>query len=139
MKTEPVRLYRITFKHPNERWGSEYISARSRGQAISQRHQAFRESYDGTTYVQFKALVTCGLAALPPADDGYAYVRRVYKVDPRIGQRARLVNEGASSGKEGVVAYPGQSTAHVHIIFDDLEFAMQAHPFSVELLEAAHG
>ncbi len=127
-----VRLYHLTFKE--RRFGEDWVSARSRGQAIYQRLQAFRDAYQDCTWIEFKAMVTCRMAALPPANDGYDYVRRNYGVNPRIGQRARLINEGADNGKEGVVAYPGRSTAHVHIIFDDLEFALHAHPHSVKLL-----
>lgn len=74
------------------------------------------------------------LRATAPEQDGYAYVRRVYGLSPHIGQRARLKNEGDWTGKEGVVLYPGTSSAHVHILLDGQKHASICHPHSVELL-----
>lgn len=67
--------------------------------------------------------------------DGYDYVRRAYGLNPRIGQRCRLKDEGESSGLVGEIVHPGStSTAHVHVVLDGRDYAVCVHPSSVELL-----
>lgn len=67
-----------------------------------------------------------------PEDDGYGYVRRAYGVDPKLGERVRLINEGSSTGLEGEICYPGQSTAHVIVLIDGRKHPVAVHPTNIE-------
>lgn len=95
---------------------------------------------NGCTFKEFLKISHVRTCDAPPREsDGYGYVRRAYSVDPTIGQRVRLRNEGRSSGLEGEVVYPGPSTAHVHVAIDGRDHAVPVHPMNVELLETADG
>jgi len=71
-----------------------------------------------------------------PASSGYEYVKRAYGVDARTGRRVRLRNEGSHSGTEGVIVYPGNSTAHIHLIPDGEIYTVHVHPDNIEFLDA---
>lgn len=107
-------------------------SALSRSKALYQCYLRFSEPWP-CSFREFLAKTKCRATTMP-ADDGYGYVRRTYGVDPRIGQRCRLKNEGPSTGLEGEVVYPGKSTAHVHVVIDGRDFAVNVHPMNIELL-----
>lgn len=111
---------------------SYVMSAPSRAKARIESFQSYRECRHGVRFRDFIKLcrvVVCD----PPADDGYDYVRRNYGVDPKIGQWVTLKNEGPSSGKGGVVTYPGLSTASVHVAMDGDDFTVRVHPMNVVL------
>lgn len=112
-------------------------SAPSAGKARAEAWRAYTSAYPDCTFKRFLQISRVKKCS-PPAvtSDGYDYVRRAYGVDPRIGQRARLVNEGPSTGLEGEVIYPGRTTAHVHIVIDGRDFAVSVHPMSIDLLGA---
>lgn len=111
------------------------LSARSRSKARYDAFQRFREPYPDVTFGEFARRCRV-LSCRVPADDGYGYVRRSYGVDPRVGDRVRLVNEGPSSGQEGIVIYPGRSTAHIHVVVDGRDFAVSVHPLNIESVAA---
>lgn len=115
-------------------YGSEMIAAKSRSQAVA---NAWRS--DAFSHLSFKEFLThlrpraYVVKDLPKHNDGYSYVRRVYGVDPTIGQRVTVKDEGSWNGKLGTVVFPGPSTAHVHVVFDGLNHALIVHPSSVVL------
>lgn len=125
-----MRLYAIEV----DRYGCGYVNARSRSGAV---YSAFlSDAFSSYSFKEFLQHLKpkARLAAQAPADDGYGYVRRAYGVDPKIGQRVRLRHEGRSSGREGVVLYPGASTAHVLTLLDGDKEPVIVHPMNVELL-----
>jgi hypothetical protein len=112
------------------------LSAMTRSKARAEAYSRYLTYDDRAKFGDF--VKACRVRTCPvPAADGYDYIRRAYGVDPKVGQRVRLVNEGAASGEEGVVIYPGQSTAHVRVVLDGRDFPVSVHPSSVELLTAA--
>ena len=110
-------------------------SAASSGKARTRAWHDFNNAFDCTfkNFLRISRVRICP----PPKDDGYDYVRRNYGVDPRIGKRVRLINEGPMTGKEGEIVYPGRSTAHVHVILDGRDFASSVHPLSIEFIQEA--
>lgn len=123
------RLYEVTV----DGFPGVSYSALSRSKALYQCYLDFSEPWP-CTFREFLAKAACRRVATTPSDDGYGYVRRNYGVDPKIGQRCRLKNEGPSSGLEGEIVYPGRSTAHVHVVIDGRDFPVSVHPMNVELL-----
>lgn len=108
------------------------MSAPSRSKARYHSFGSYREHYNGETFSNF--MRRCRVTVCPtPANDGYDYVRRNYGVDPQVGQRASLINEGPSTGQAGVVIYPGPSTASVHVVIDGRDFPVRVHPMNVQL------
>lgn len=105
----------------------------SRGRAMADAFSRYREPYPDITFREFlkRTRVT---ACAAPTIDGYAYVRRNYGLNVRLGQRVRLKGEGAISGREGEVVYPGESTAHVVVLLDGEQHPSCVHPHSVDLL-----
>lgn len=112
------------------------VCARSRGRAISSLWQRYADVRPGETFRQFRARAMVRPRREPIPDDGYDYVRRNYGLKVTLGQRVRLVNEGPSSGLEGVVLYPGLSTAHVHVGLDTEDRIARVHPMSIEAVDA---
>jgi hypothetical protein len=110
------------------------LTARSPAAA---RYEAFL-SYSECRDVSFRDFIRiCAVRRTEqPVIDGYGYVRRAYGVNPKIGQRVRLRNEGSAwNGKEGVVLYPNrQSTASVHVAMPGIKHPLLVHPDNVELL-----
>lgn len=125
-----IRMFDVTVRgyppHP--------ISARSRGKALYQCFLLLGECWPDLKFGAFLKIATARSRATPPADDGYDYIRRNYSVDPKIGHRVRLKDEGPSTGLEGEIIYPGPSTAHVHVVIDGRAHAVLVHPLSVVLL-----
>lgn len=120
------RTYEVTVPG----YGTEMVAAKS---AAGARYRAYLDAFDGLTFAEFLRLgVTVRLVrgAIGPGRDGYAYIRRTYGVDVRIGDTVRLRNEGGASGALCPVIYPGSSTAHVHVIFDGQPVIV--HPLHVE-------
>lgn len=111
------------------------VAAPTRGRAMADSFSRYREVSQDTTFGDFLRMATVRLAPAP-AEDGYDYVRRNYGVDPRIGGRVRLVDEGSFSGRAGQIVYPGRSTAYVHVVLDGQAFSSIVHPSNVELLTA---
>ena len=107
------------------------LGALSRGKALAEAFSRFSEAYPDVTFREFlvKARV---ISCDAPAADGYDYVRRNYGVDVQLGQRVRLKDEGAASGREGEVVYPGTSTAHIHILLDGELRTSRVHPLNIE-------
>lgn len=112
---------------------TETHSARSRSAAIYQAYLGYSDAW-GTTFRRFldiarvRRVQTC-------ADDGYGYVRRAYGVDPKIGDTVELLNEGDWSGRRGQIVHPGsRSTAHVHVAFEGIDYALRCHPNNIRIL-----
>lgn len=122
-----------TFEIRVEGFDPFVLTAPTRSKARYEAWQRFSEPYPDVTFGQFARKCRVVACAAPP-NDGYDYVRRTYGVSPRLGQRARLINEGSSSGMEGQIVYPGRSTASVHMVMDGRSFTTRVHPLNVELL-----
>jgi hypothetical protein len=133
--TTAPRLYRVEIDTGRQVWSSLH-HGRSPSAAV---YDAFLDTDLNCTFGDYlKAYKPrARLAGAYPAPDGYDYVRRAYGVDPRIGQRVRLCNEASLSGKEGVVLYPGTSSAYVHVLLDGEKSASHVHPSNVTLLDNA--
>lgn len=108
------------------------LSAASRSKARYDAWQRFREPYPDVTFGEFVS--RCRVRGCTvPQPDGYDYVRRNYGVDVRPGQRVRLKNEGPTfNGREGLVIYPGRSTAMIHLVLDGASNSTIVHPLDVE-------
>lgn len=123
-----IRLYEVTARL----YGQAYtrpVSARSPAAA---RYRAYLDADLDMSFRDYQRHTSVRLAPGIPPDDGYGYIRRAYKVDPRIGQRVTLKNEGKDwEGREGEIVYPGTSRQYVHVMFDDLANPVVVHPLSV--------
>ena len=109
------------------------LSAASCSKAMASAFSSYLNYDDRAKFGDFLKLARVRACPVPEAD-GYDYVRRAYGVDPTVGQRVRLKNEGPATGEEGVVIYPGQHTAHVRVVIDGRDFPVSVHPNNVELL-----
>lgn len=107
-------------------------TAASRAKARVQAFHSYREQYQCEKFGSFMRRIRITICETPQ-NDGYDYVRRNYGVDPKVGQRVTLINEGGSSGQSGFVIYPGLSTASVHVVIDGRDFAVRVHPMNVDL------
>lgn len=132
-KSKPMLLWEVTCSLDGEREYTTMVNARTLSGA---RYALFLENDMSITFDEFLKWYKPRprRRSTSPQPDGYDYVRRTYKLDPRIGQRARLKDEGTMTGMEGTVLYPGTSSAHVHIILDGMREPSICHPYSVELL-----
>lgn len=106
------------------------MSAPTRSKARAEAYSRFSEPYPDVTFGDFVKACRVRVCAVP-TNDGYDYVRRCYGVDPKIGQRVWLINEGPSTGQSGEVVYPGQSTASVHVVIDGRDFPVRVHPSNI--------
>jgi hypothetical protein len=111
---------------------AQTYSAKSPAAARAAAWRDFTSAWDCTfkDFLRISRVRACPV----PADDGYAYVRRNYGVDPKVGARCRLVNEGPSTGLEGEVVYPGPSTAHVHVRLDGRDHNSIVHPSNIQFI-----
>ena len=107
-------------------------TAASRAKMRVNAFHSYREMYQCEKFGSFMRRIRITVCETP-ANDGYGYVRRNYGVDPKVGQRVTLINEGSSSGQGGFVIYPGRSTASVHVVIDGRDFAVRVHPTNVDL------
>ncbi len=108
------------------------VSARSRSAA---RYQAFLDMDSSQHFGYMCKFISVRKRNSPPPNDGYDYVRKAYKIAPfKIGDRCRLKDEGSWTGREGVIVYPGTSTAHIHVFIDGEKHISHVHPFSVEII-----
>ncbi len=133
---EPLwNLYEVTVT-AGDYVATSTLSAATRSRAV---YQAFLDYSDVWTIsfrdflsmVRARRVSTC-------AYDGYAYVRRAYGVDPRIGAEVELFDEGDWTGKRGQIVHPGKSTtAYVHVVFHGIAHAMPCHPRSIRMIEAS--
>lgn len=130
--TMPTTMRMRTYSVTVEGFPPVTYSATSPAKARTAAWQNFNSAFDCKfkDFLRISKVRRCDV----PMDDGYAYVRRNYGVDPKIGARVRLVNEGPASGQEGEVVYPGQSTAHVHVLLDGREHVSIVHPMSIEFV-----
>jgi hypothetical protein len=125
LASKPWKTYAVTVAN----FGPTTLAAPSRSKARYDAFTSYRECYT-VSFRDFLAM--CSVRACPvPAHDGYDYVRRNYDVDPTVGQRVWLINEGSSSGQSGFVVYPGQSTASVHVVIDGRNFPVRVHPTNI--------
>lgn len=126
-----------TFEISVEGFDPFTLAAPSRSKARYEAWQRYREPYPDITFGEFAR--RCRVRGCDvPARDGYDYVRRNYGVDVRPGVRVRLQNEGPRfNGREESVIYPGQSTAHVHLVLDGEKHVSRVHPLNVVPLSAA--
>lgn len=119
-------------------WEPKPYQAPSRGQALVRCMSDYSGYDDRITFKRFMGMARVRLRREPLADDGYGYIRRAYGVNPKVGQRCWLKNEGQANGLEGFVAYPNKnSTAHVRVILDDPfvgERETWVHPMNIDLL-----
>lgn len=126
-----MRTYGVTVTMHSGQHTATY-SAKSPASARAAAWRDFTSAFD-CTFKDFLRIST--VRACPvPKDDGYSYVRRNYGVDPKIGGRVRLINEGSSTGLEGEVLYPGPSTAHVHVLIDGRDHRCIVHPDNIQPL-----
>lgn len=107
------------------------LGAASRGKALASAFASYTEHYR-CKFGEFLRICRVRRCEVPE-NDGYDYVRRVYDVHPTVGQRVTLINENSSTGEQGVVVYPGKSTASVHVVIDGRDFAVRVHPSNVQL------
>jgi len=125
---KPVRLYEVTVSM----WGQSYMRPVSARSPAAARYRAYLDADLSMPFREYLRAASVRLSAGSPADDGYGYIRRAYKVDPRIGQRVTLRNEGKDwEGREGEIVYPGASRQYVHVMFDDLDNPVVVHPLSI--------
>lgn len=124
-----MRTYEVTVTMQGGQHAATY-SAKSPAAARADAWRNFTSAFDCTfkDFLRISRVRACPV----PADDGYSYVRRNYGVDPKIGSRVRLVNEGPMSGIEGEVLYPGPSTAHVHVLLDGRKDRSIVHPSNIQ-------
>lgn len=115
-----------------EGYGGKVLQASTPAKARAEAWRDFTSAYE-CSFKQFLGMSTVRRCNLP-AKDGYDYVRRQYGVDVKVGRRVRLVNEGSYSGREGEVLYPGESTAHVHVLLDGEQHRSHVHPSSIEFV-----
>ncbi|MGU3417694.1 hypothetical protein [Methylobacterium sp. D54C] len=123
-----IRLYDVTFRM----WGQSYTRPVSARSSAAARYRAYLDADLSMPFSEYLRAASVRLSSDAPADDGYGYIRQAYKVDPRIGQRVTLRNEGKDwEGREGEIVYPGTSRQYVHVMFDDLDNPVVVHPLSV--------
>ncbi|WP_189438709.1 hypothetical protein [Pseudovibrio japonicus] len=120
-----MKTYGVTVSGFPEAVYSALTPAKARVQAWYEYTSAFECTFK--EFLKISTLRRCDV----PEKDGYGYVRRSYGVDPKIGGRVRLINEGSSSGCEGEVAYPGSSTAHVRVLLDGRDSSVWVHPNNI--------
>lgn len=98
-------------------------------------HSLAGAGFDDLTFKEFLKCVRRVRQCHQPSSDGYDYIKRAYDKDFKVGDRVRLnEGEGSSRGLEGVVVYPGRSTAHVHVLIDGRDHAVTVHPFGVDVI-----
>lgn len=114
-------------------YGVATVTAPSRGRALADSWRC--DAFGHISFKDFLRMARAHVRPAPPADDGYEYVRRVYGVNPTIGQRCYLVDHEGKRGHSGVVLYPGKSTAHIHVLIDGAA-ATWVHPEGIELIAA---
>lgn len=122
-----MRMFEITVNN----FPPVYKSAETPGKARAAVWRDYTDAFECTfkEFLSISKVRSCSV----PAKDGYDYVRRAYGLDVKIGQRIRLKDEGPSTGMEGVVVYPGESTAHVHVKLDDRNDISHVHPSSITI------
>jgi hypothetical protein len=105
--------------------------AETRGQALSLALRDYRNCDHGMTHEGFKRIASARKVSAP-ADDLYGGVRRQYDVDPKIGQRITLKNEGPGfNGRCGTVLYPNGHTSSIHVLVDGMREPLRVHPLNV--------
>ena len=120
------KIYDITVSG----YGTAPVTAPSRGRALSTTWNS--DAFNAISFGEFLKIARARVRTTPPEPDGYAYVRTAYGVDIHIGQTVTLRNEGARwNRREGVVLYPGPSTASVHVLFDGVDRPIIVHPSSI--------
>lgn len=126
-----MRTYAVTVTMTSGQHTATY-SAKSPASARAEAWRNFTSAFDCTfrDFLRISRVKACPV----PVDDGYGYVRRNYGVDPKVGGRVRLVNEGPSTGLEGEIVYPGVSTAHVHVLMDGRDHVVNVHPLNCEFI-----
>lgn len=110
-------------------YAPELFTAPTRDKARWRAYRAFAEGRR-CTFAEFIARTSTRLLREPPTPDGYDNVRDQYGVDPRVGERRRLVNEGPNSGRVVVVIYPGRHTSMIHCHYEGDDRAMIVHPLN---------
>lgn len=109
----------------------EIFTARTRSKATWRAYSAFREMRPSTSFADWIARTRIRkLTRLPLDDDGYDNVRAQYGVNPTIGERRVLVNEGPNDGREVVVLYPGRHTCMIHCAYLGHDRPMIVHPLN---------
>lgn len=115
-----------------EGFDEKTYSALSAAQARAECWRDYTSAFD-ISFKDFLKISRVRKSSVPPRD-GYDYVRRAYGIDPKIRQRVRLVDEGSYTGREGEVAFPGETTAHVHVLLDGEKNVSHVHPNSIEFV-----
>lgn len=125
-----MRTYSVSVLMPAGGYADHTYSAKTPAKARAEAWRDYTSAWD-CTFKEFLKISRVRVCPVP-ADDGYGYVRRNYSVNPKIGSRIRLINEGQSTGLEGEVVYPGPSTAHVHVMLDGRNHVVTVHPLNFE-------
>ena len=126
------RMRLATYAVKVEGFDEKTYSAMSASKARAECWRDYTSAFDISfkEFLKISRVYKCGL----PPTDGYDYIRRAYGVDPKVGQRVRLKDEGSYTGREGEVAYPGETTAHVHVLLDGEKHVSHVHPNSIEVI-----
>jgi hypothetical protein len=124
MKPWPIFEVRVDGRDPF------LCTAPSRDKACYQMFQAYREHYPRCTFGEWLRMARFVRLQQPPVVDGYAGVRQRYGVDPRIGERRALVDEGPNTGRLVRVIFPGLHTSMIHCHYEGCDRPMVVHPLN---------
>lgn len=113
-------------------YGVATVTAPTRGRALADSWRC--DAFGHISFGQFLRIASARMRKVPPADDGYGYVRNNYGLSPTIGQRCYLTDNDGKRKKSGTILYPGSSTAHVHVAIDGAAHPSWVHPSEIELV-----
>lgn len=135
---EALSTYQVSFSSVSD--FSTFSIIHAAKTAAAARYLAFLDLSDAwnITFRDFLRISRVRKVSMP-ADAGYAYIKRAYGVDLRAGQRVKITGEGPDlEGRGATVVYPGDTTAHAHVLIDGIERVSIIHPFSI-VVEAQIG
>ena len=136
-QARPINHYDVTIDFNGQAVTHTYVAA-TPGKARASAWSAYLSAYD-ISFKDFLKTVRSVRKQDRPRSDGYDYVARAYGKRFMVGDRVRYnEGEGRLAGTEGVVVYPGQSTAHVHVVTDERDFAVIVHPSNCDVIACAY-
>jgi hypothetical protein len=135
--TLPARFYEVRL--PDHLWSGETVQAKSPAAAKYAYYINIADALGEMSFPEFLKELRPQVRVIPrPADDGYGYVRRIYGVNPRIGQHVQL-DECAPRQRTiiGTVVYPMGDRHYIHVEAPEVwDGPRVVHPLSVTLLDA---